>query len=136
MRDIIRQLRHSVILLVLVTLSFGIGEKTSLCIMPDGNAHLELNHSVCDPAGTGSAAGTPLAPHGDQLARQAPCLDIPLGDSASNHHSRGIVPLPAPAAVFQEPPLIPAQSADTFSRTLSAAPSRQLLSLRSIVLLI
>jgi hypothetical protein len=136
MLDTIRQLRRSVIFLVLIALTSGIGDKASLCIMPDGDVHLEQNHSTCAPGGMGSAGTNLLVPQSDQVGSRAYCLDVSLGEDASNRHHRGIVQVPTPAATLQEPPLIFALTTNIVPRNISAVPLPQLLSLRSIVLLI
>lgn len=136
MLDTFRQLRHGAILFVLVALTFGIGDKTSLCIMPDGAVHLEQDHSDCQPSEMRGAAASPLALHDDQVEGRARCLDVSLDNDATSHQYRLIVQVPAPAAVPQGPPLFLASTDRTAPRTISAAPPQQLLSLRSIVLLI
>lgn len=136
MLDTFRQLRHVAILLVLVALTFGIGDKASLCIMPDGAVHLEQDHSVCQPAEMNSAAANPLALHDDQVENRAYCLDVSLGNDASNYHHRGIAPVPALAVIPQLTPLLLALTSRTAPRAIPTVPSQQLLSLRSIVLLI
>lgn len=137
MLNTFRQLRHCFIFLVIVALSLGIGGRESLCIMPDGGVHLEQNHSTCVPAAMNCEERTePQALLSGNFESRAQCLDIALGDDASSHHYRCLAPVPAVGAIPQGPPLLLASTAQTTPSIIPAAPPQQLLSLRSIVLLI
>jgi|GEM_PF-2899625 len=128
-------IRHCLIILVLAVLATGVGGKTYICFMPDGDVHLGQSRSSCDLSGCDSASANTLPLSKDQVESQGLCLDVSLGD-APDHNYRSFVQLPPLAMARLEPPNC-SQSAD--KKPLCTAPAvipPQLASLQSVILLI
>jgi len=124
-----RQLRLCIIILAFAALSFGVGGKTILCVMPDGDVHLEPSLSPCCFAGECDADY--------RLRNQVHCLDVSLGGEAANQHHENIVQLPLLAMAPPGPPSILAPHVKKPSRAIHLPPPPlQLVSLRSVILLI
>jgi hypothetical protein len=134
----LRHIRHGIIILLLTVLSFGVEGKANLCFTPDGNMHLEQNRSSCGLAGEKCSATTSVFTlSNNQTEGQDHCLDITLGEDASNHHHKDIVQLPVPAMISAGPPItLILSNKKPFIPPSSAFIPPQLLSLKSILLLI
>jgi len=88
--------RPWLVVLILLSLSLGLGGRMKICLMPDGAAHLEEQHASCH---LGDASGQPRShdAEGDLVGRGSSCLDLPLEEGASHHQQRGLPQLPPPS---------------------------------------
>lgn len=130
-------LRRCITILTLAVLSFGARGKVNLCLMPDGDMHLEHSHLACGLTGEGSDTTDESALSGEQVENQGQCVDLSLGGVALDHHPRNVVQLPLPVMVPLGPPIILALIEPKPCRTTPAVtPPPQLASLQSVVLLI
>jgi hypothetical protein len=128
--------RRCIIILTLITLSLGFGGKVTLCFTPDGDMHIKQNPSSCYIAGSCHATADTLALNHKWIKKQGHCLDVFLGGDVSDHHSRYIVKLPFPIiAPLRPPSSLALTDKKTFYTTRAITPP-QLLSLRSVILLI
>lgn len=129
-------IRRCLILVLLFSVMFGVGSKTSFCMMPDGDIHMEQNHLFCDDAGKDSApthvSGTCRA----QVENQGRCLDISAGADASGRQQRCLSQFLVPVMLPLGPTIFFAATGS--SPVAAAVPVRspQLLSLQSVILLI
>lgn len=90
-------LRHYIIILTLLALSFGVGGKMYLCLSPHGDMHIAQQHSPCAlvPKCSDHDRASTLGHHREKC--QSHCLDIALGDDKAELPSKNTIQIPAPA---------------------------------------
>jgi len=132
-----RQLRRCIIILTIVTFSFGFGGNSELCFMPDGNVHVEKSHSDCGNDDERPVKEVAVSLDDDRDLSQGHCLDVSLERDTASHLHRNFIHLSAPAMVTLGAPIILTQTVKTsFRNTPAVTPPPQLVSLQSIILLI
>lgn len=99
-------LRHFIVILTLVALTLGGGVKMNLCVMPDGDAHVERAALFCQLA-TESPVLTDAHASDDRSRCHAPCRDVALRSDASNGSYRNFAQLPLRPMIPIGPPIVP-----------------------------
>jgi hypothetical protein len=90
-------LRHYIVILILFTLSFGVGGKMYLCLSPHGDVHIAQQHSSCALVTNHPAPDTTVAFNHHRVKCQSHCLDIALGEDKSDLPNKYTVQIPFPA---------------------------------------
>ena len=128
MLTLCKYLKHGVIFLAFAVLSLGGGGRANLCLQSDGEVHLEQSHSSCNLGGEEGDS--------DQRAYQGGCLDITLGGDRLPLNNLQL-PLPALSLLpLGVPCIFPLIDQEEPRHTLPPTPPTQLVSLKSVVLLI
>lgn len=133
----LRQIKHCIIILTIVTFSFGFEGDSSLCFMPDGNVHLERSHSVCSVESERPMHEEAVSQDDDRALSQSHCLDVSLARDTTDHLQRNFIQLPAPVLTPLGSEIVLSQTAEpSFRNTPAVNPPPQLVSLQGVVLLI
>ncbi len=90
-------IRHYIVILILFTLSFGVGGKVYLCLSPDGDVHVAQQNSPCILVKNCPAPEATVTLDHHRVKCQAHCLDIALGGDKAELPSKYTVQIPSPA---------------------------------------
>lgn len=131
-----RQFRRCLIILTLTAFALGGGGQMTLCLTPDGDVHLEPSLFACALSDGCSAAEETVVLANGHVESQGHCLDLALSGDASHHQHRHGAGLLVPALVPLGPPVILPQAAALPVLTPLTVIPPQLVSLKSVVLLI
>ena len=131
-----RHIKHYIIILTLSALAFGVGGKVNLCLLSDGDVHLEPSHSSCGLAGERPAPAKGLDLRSDQAENQGLCLDVALGGAASDQHHKNNLKLPYPVMIpLGSPSILALTDQKPFYQAPAVSPP-PFASLQNIILLI
>jgi hypothetical protein len=132
-------LRHYIVILTLIALSFGAGGKVILCFSPHGDVHMKQNypHSSCELVEKCPEPADGLSLNHHRVKCQSHCRDIELGGVSLEPPNRNTIQLPPPALMpLANPPIILARTEKIPFHPTPAVQLPQLALQQGVILLI